>query len=270
MKRTSIDNPLEGCSPTFHSDTGEARAAIRLYGLGVEKVRQQGRISSSALAALHEIHTDHSTGPSSVSIRNILRGDEPIADHSVRIFRWSEDIQDSSSLFLPGINPLALYADADGYYNRDLTGVFEPMTMVKALTVNGAGGTLDLAKAVFPKPCFWYYVENEFVCAPSSLTLERVKIRKPNGTDQILENAFLRVQRENLMNWFLQIYQQDKATAPTRRPITENYYSQIKESDLGSADKEDLGLAMFGEHIYGALEARKNIILSAVRRRQRT
>ncbi len=268
MRKLSIDSTPEKCPKVFHSDTGEARAAIRLYGLGVERVRQQGLLSLSPFAPLHEIHVDHRTGPSSVSIRNLLRGDEPIANHSVRIFHWSEDIPNSSSLFLPGINPLALDADADGYYNRDLLSIFEPMTVVKALTVDGSGGKLDLTQD-FPKPCFWYYVENEFVCAPDGITLESVKIQKPNGTHRMLENTFLRVQRENLTNWFLRIYQADKTNAPTRRPITENYYAQINESDLSTADKEDLGLAMFGKHIYEALEARRNAILTAVRRRQR-
>lgn len=254
----------------FHSDTGEARASIRLYGLGEEKIRMQGRLSSDPLLRrLHEIRADYNFGPSSVSIRHVLRGDKPIADHSVRIFHWSEDVQEASAVFIPGLNPLELDADADEYYNQRVPRPFVPLTIVKALTVDGAGGSLDL-ESDFPNPCLWYYVENEFVCSPETVNLERIKIRKPNGNERILEDNFLWVQRENLANWFLHVYGTDRMNAPTRRPITENYYAQIRASALNPVEKDLLGVQVFGERIFEALEARRKQILDAVKRRQRS
>ncbi len=271
MKKYSkeADCPQKDHPQVFHSDTGEARASIRLYGLGEENIRVQGRLSSTApLRRLHEISTDNSLGPSSLSIRHVLRGDGPVADHSVRIFRWSEDIQGTSALFVPGLNPLNLEADADEYYNQKVPRPFVPLTIVKALTVDGAGGSLDLESA-FPRPCFWYYVENEFVCNPQAVDLERIKIRRPNGNERMLEDNVLRIQRENLTNWFLQVYGTDRMNAPTRRPITENYYAQIKASTLTRVEKNSLGVQIFGERIFEVLEARRNQILDAVKRRRR-
>lgn len=266
----NTDCPREERHRVFHSDIGEARASIRLYGLGEEKIRMQGRLSSAPfLRRLHEIRADDTFGPSSTSIRHVLRGDNPIADHSVRIFRWSEDVQRTSALFVPGVNPLELDADTDEYYNQRAPRSFAPLTIVKALTVDGAGGSLDL-ESDFPNPCLWYYVENEFVCSPEAVDLERIKIRKPNGNERMLEDNFMWVQRENLANWFLHVYGADRMNAPTRRPITENYYAQIRTSRLNAIEKDLLGVQMFGERIFEALEARRKQVLDAVKRRQRS
>lgn len=271
MKKLLVDTdcPREERHQVFHSDTGEARASIRLYGLGEEKIRMQGRLSSDPfLRRLHEIRTDDNLGPSSVSIRHVLRGDVPVADHSVRIFHWSEDVQRTSALFVPGMNPLELEADADEYYNQRVPRPFAPLTMVKALTVDGVGGSLDL-ESDFPSPCLWYYIENEFVCSPEAVDLERIKTRKPNGNERMLEDSSTWIQRENLANWFLQVYGTDRMNAPTRRPITENYYAQIRASALSPVEKDLLGVQMFGERIFEVLEARRKQVLDAVKRRQR-
>lgn len=247
----------------YRSDAGEGRALIRLYGLGAEKIRAMGRLSDSSLANVHGLNSDHTFGPSSVSIRHTLRGDSPLAEHSVRIFRWSDEIPNSSALYLPGIDVLEMERESDGHFNRTNPQRFTPMSIVRAMSVDGMGGTLQFSDEL-PRACPWYYLENEFICAPDAIELESVKIHKPNHQQAPLENPLFGVQRENVANWFNGLYNPERRAAPSRRPITENYYYQFKRARMESTAKDQQARAFFGSTVYDRLEVQKKHIMAAV------
>lgn len=261
MKIVEI-SPLHS-SECYRSDAGEGRALVRLHGLGEEKIRAIGRISDSSLANAHGLSSDRGFGPSSVSIRHTLRGDSPLAEHSVRIFRWSEDVPQSSALYLPGIDVLGMERDSDKYFNRKGSLVFTPMSIVRAMTVDGMGGRLQFGDKL-PPACPWYYIENEFICAPDAIELGSVRVHKPNQQYVPLDTGLFAIQRENVANWFNGLYDPERRTAPARRPITENYYYQFKRAQMESTAKDQQARAFFGSIVYDRLELQKKHIMSAV------
>lgn len=258
-------NP-ESSSKCYRSDAGEGRALVRLYGLGEQKIRAVGRLSDSPLAKVHGLSSDRSFGPSSVSIRHTLRGDSPLAEHSVRIFRWSDEIPNSSALYLPGIDVLKMEMESDGHFNRTNPQRFTPMSIVRAMSFDGMGGTLQFGNKL-PRACPWYYLENEFICAPDAITLESVGVRQPNHNQIPLESTLFGIQRKNVADWFNGLYTPERRAAPSRRPITENYYYQFKRAQMESTVKDQQARAFFGSIVYDCLELKKQQIMSAVEAR---
>ena len=248
----------------YHSDDEACTALIRLEGLGSEKARRSGNIlHDRELRRKHSIANDRQ---GSFNLKNLLEGNLPLHGHSSRLFEVdNEEGTARSSLLLADLRLSDIERDADEFFNQSEKAPWRPMTVVKALTVDGQGGEFTYEDGQIGA-CPWLYVELGFIVCPAAADLVRISAKRDTWSEpRRLGHPFMVTQEENLYRWF-QRYRGVKDKSPTRRPVAERYYSQLKELGLQVGEERDLGVVLFGPEIFARMEAQRNEIFKALKR----
>lgn len=192
------------------------------------------------------------SGQGSIGLE-INRGDQPIQNATARLF-WgtSENPEGPYRILIPGLSINRL-DPKNSSYDADL--------IIKALTIDGSGGTLDWTTEGIPLPCLWYYIENFFVKTPDHIALSQFKGVRGRRSEQgfsewILPDVFGTTHTGQLQEWFATNYRPKKDTCPTHRPITEEYLSQLQGTRLSPSQKKAKGELFFGRKNYHDLLSR--------------
>lgn len=231
----------------MHNQDG-CSAHLRL-NFGEEHQRENGSLAFESYGTkfLHGIETsEHSPH---VDLRQLLRGDEAVPGSVSRLCY-------NGALVVKGISFEELESDSDTYFNS----IIKPplVSVVKALTVDGVGGTINWRANNF-SACLAYYLENFFIRVPF-VELERITREVQNINRTVTERTLLRPQVEAFQAWYRN-YLTEVATCPTHRPITEGYFMQLRAQGLPSGEERELGEAFFSDFTYEVLKSKEREIM---------
>lgn len=237
---------------------GDCSALLRL-NLGLNEQREIGNLALHSFDRkfLHGIETsDHS---SHVDLHQLLRGDAAIPGKVNRLYYYNSDnLGSNGSLVLNGLSLEELESDCDRYFNSRVPPTL--LSVVKAFTVDGAGGTINWKANGF-SACLAYYLENFYIRVPFA-QLERISERTQTGS--VAQLDLLRPQLEALQAWY-RSYLMNVSSCPTHRPITESYFLQLRAQGLPDGEESDLGNAFFSNYTYTTLKKNEQGIMKQAR-----
>lgn len=234
---------------------GECTALLKL-NLGLDERRETGNLSfetNNSTKFLHGIATsDHSPH---VDLHQLLRGDAAHPGSVSRLHLSTSDNPDNKgSLVLNGLSLAEQESDFDSHFNSKVRPTL--LSVVKAFTVDGAGGTINWEANGF-SACLAYYLENFYTRVPFA-QLERIGERTQTGS--IAQPLLLKPQVEAFQAWY-RSYRMDVDRCPTHRPITERYFMQLRAQGLPDGYERDLGDAFFSNEIYSVLRRNEREIM---------
>lgn len=239
----------------------ECNAVLRL-NVGVDDVRIVGNLAHQNRSILHGIGARAHT---KIYFDAPTRGDKSIGSTKSTLFVTNSNDPNGnapSSLIMRGLSLKALEEDATRFFNS--TDPKPKMSsLVSALTVDGRGGRFTYDENRF-YACMLYYLENMYVATlkpmVDRITLDRIGIRQSSG---FVPNhpSLMPAQRASFDEWLNQYYLPKAAASPTKRPVTDRYYQQLKEKGLPSGEERDIGENFFTDYIWRMLESKQREIL---------
>ncbi len=254
-----------GENDTADERDAECRAVLRL-NVGLSELRIVGNLANQDRADFHSIEAGANN---KMSYQGLLRGDDTVGIPKSTLFVTNSDDPNGnapSSLVLGGLSLKALEAEADRFFNSTRPKP-EMTSIVSALTVDGRGGHFTYDEYGF-SACMLYYLENMYAATTQPM-VDRIELERIGFRDQ---SGFIRphaplipAQRASFEEWLYGFYLPAVAEAPTRRPITEQYYRQLKTRGLGQGEEKDIGEDFFTDYIWKILEKKQGEILKIVR-----
>lgn len=243
----------------------ECNAILRL-NVGMDNVRAMGNLALQNRAIFHGIRSESHTR---FQFEKLIRGDHPKGNTGSTLFVTNSNDPNGnapSSLIVRGLSLKALDKEADRFFNSTDPKP-ELCSLVSALTVDGQGGRFTYDENRF-SACMLYYLENMYAATlrpmVDRVTLDRIGIRQssgfvPNRTD------LMPAQRACFEEWLHRYYLPKAAISPTKRPVTERYYWQLKEDGLPPGEERAIGENFFADYIWRMLEAKQTEILKVAR-----
>lgn len=200
------------------------------------------------------------------------RGDRSEHNHSVRIH-----IDDTAEAFtieggypsrivFPGLSLQPVMQEESTHLRNKGSDRWTPGVCVKAITVDGKGGTIDWTEIGGRpvKPCLWFFIENGCIRTPTRMRLLQLTgVNRRKGIGRInawnLSSRAVATQRLNINQWF-QVYKAWAENSPLQRPMTERYFYQLRQTDRPQNLKDDEGERFFGPHLYARLHDGRDAI----------
>lgn len=243
----------------------ECNAVLRL-NVGLDDVRVMGNLAHQNRAAFHGIEPETYT---KVHFDELVRGDNPMGTLRNTLFVTNSDDPEGnspSSLVVRSLSLKTLEAEANRFFNSTDPKP-EMSSLVSALTVDGRGGRFTYDRNRF-YACMLYYLENMYASTlrpmVDRVTLDRIGVRQSSG---FVPNhpSLMPAQRASFEDWLHGYYLPKVAVAPTKRPVTERYYQQLKEEGLSFGEERDIGEDFFTDYIWRLLESKQSEILRVAR-----
>ena len=237
------------CSPVENQEAPTAcTAVIRLRTTDQEHFTC-GNIADRARRELewrrrHRLDFDGSK----VDYSNLLRGDAGSKNTRGALYVVSgNDLigQTECTAIIPRLSSPAISSEGD-IFNNATDPFRDPYTVVKALTVNGLGGTVDFRREEFSASLL-YYIENMFGRKFTPV------LEKLTAKETTLPIGALSPQQAHLDHWLRTTYLPARDTAPSGRPVTEEYFRQLRVMGLPRGEEVDIGRAFFTEWVWDLL-----------------